>query len=300
MTDAKKITWSPDWSNPVFSIAERDRRWTRVRRLMQAEKVDLIVCMSNTNAHGRGMANHRYLTQLGDNSEDQTVAFPLEGSMTAWHSRGGVWPSSNWFDDISRPWPRGESGSCLIAWMQERGGFEGARIAVAGLTSTDIIHVRSREGEVNYTSVEMLKAAFPKADFVSASGILGEARYVKSDEEIEFLRKATWVAEETLAPVLETARAGVRELSVFGRMMLANAEAGGTFTPMFGWVSGPREAPYHRVEQPTTRSVQNRRHTLARSRRPLERLYRADRSDADDRQGASGDRRRTPCCRRGI
>jgi Xaa-Pro dipeptidase len=253
MTESKK--WSVDWSNPVFSIAERDHRWGRVRSLMQAEKVDLIVCMSNTNAHGRGMANHRYLTQLGDNSEDLTVAFPLEGGLTAWHSRGGVWPSSNWFEDI-RAWPRGESGSCLIAWMQERGGFDKARIAIAGLTSTDIIHVRSREGEVNHASVEMLKAAFPKADFVSASSILGQARYVKSDEEIAFLRKATWVAEETLATVLETARIGVPELHVFGRMMLANAEAGGTFTPMFGWVSGPRAAPYHRVEQPTTRSFQ--------------------------------------------
>jgi Xaa-Pro dipeptidase len=202
MTESKK--WSADWSNPVFSIAERDRRWGRVRGLMQAEKVDLIVCMSNTNAHGRGMANHRYLTQLGDNSEDLTVAFPLEGGLTAWHSRGGVWPASNWFEDI-RAWPRGESGSCLIAWMQERGGFDKARIAIAGLTSTDLIHVRSREGEVNHASVEMLKAAFPKADFVSASSILGQARYVKSDEEIAFLRKATWVAEETLATVLETA-----------------------------------------------------------------------------------------------
>ena len=62
-----------------FGLAERDRRWARVRSLMEAEKVDLIVCMSNTNAHGRGSANHRYLTQLGDNSEDQTVAFPLAG-----------------------------------------------------------------------------------------------------------------------------------------------------------------------------------------------------------------------------
>jgi hypothetical protein len=70
MTETLQRTWSPDWSNPVFSIAERDRRWARVRELMQAEAVDLIVCMSNTNAHGRGMANHRYLTQLGDNSEE--------------------------------------------------------------------------------------------------------------------------------------------------------------------------------------------------------------------------------------
>ena len=79
MTKATKPRWSPEWSNDVFSVAERDLRWGRVRKLMRAAGVDLIVCLTNTNAHGRGSANHRYLTQLGDNSEEQTVAFPLEG-----------------------------------------------------------------------------------------------------------------------------------------------------------------------------------------------------------------------------
>ena len=253
MTDAAPQKWSSDWSNPVFSLAERDRRWARVRELMRAEGVDLIVCMTNTNAHGRGAANHRYLTQLGDNSEEQTVAFPLEGSITAWHSRGGVWPSSNWFDDI-RPTPRGCSAAALIGWMRERGGYESARVAIGGLTATDLVHVRAREGEVNHGSVELLKAAFPKAEFVSASPIMGTARYVKSDEEIAFLRRATGVAEKMLEALVATARPGVREQHAFAKMMFASADAGGTFTPMIGWVSGPRTAPYHRLEQPSTRS----------------------------------------------
>jgi Xaa-Pro dipeptidase len=253
VTDTVKPQWSPAWSNPVFSIAERDRRWGRVRKLMRDDGVDLIVCMTCTNAHGRGSANHRYLTQLGDNSEEQTVAFPLEGPITAWHSRGGVWPSSNWFDDI-RPTPRGCSGAALTAWMRERGGYEKARVAIAGLTATDLVHVRAREGEVNHASVEMLKAALPKAEFISASPILGTARYVKSDEEIAFLRKGTWVAEQMLAALVATARPGVREALAFAKMMYGSAEAGGTFTPMIGWVSGPRTAPYHRLEQPSTRT----------------------------------------------
>ncbi|MGA2393735.1 MAG: M24 family metallopeptidase [Candidatus Lustribacter sp.] len=253
MTKATKPRWSPEWSNDVFSVAERDLRWGRVRKLMRAAGVDLIVCLTNTNAHGRGSANHRYLTQLGDNSEEQTVAFPLEGEVTAWHSRGGVWPSSNWFDDI-RPTPRGCSAAALIAWMNERGSYASARVAIGGLTATDLVHVRAREGEVNHASVEMLKQAFPKCEFVSASEILGAARYVKSAEEIEFLRKGTRVAEQMIDALVATARPGVRERHVFAQMMYASAEAGGTFTPMIGWVSGPRTAPYHRLEQPTTRA----------------------------------------------
>lgn len=255
MTEGAKPRWSPEWSNAVFSIAERDLRWGRVRRLMREAGVDLIVCMTNTNAHGRGSANHRYLTQLGDNSEEQTVAFPLEGGVTAWHSRGGVWPSSNWLDDI-RSTPRGCSAAALIAWMNERGCYASARVAIGGLTATDLVHVRAREGEVNHASVEMLKAAFPKCEFVSASGILGPARYIKSAEEIEFLRRATWVAEQMIDALVTTARPGARERHAFAQMMYASAEAGGTFTPMIGWVSGPRTAPYHRLEQPTTRTFE--------------------------------------------
>lgn len=245
--------WSQEWSNPVFSVAERDLRWGRVRKLMRDDGVDLIVCMTNTNAHGRGSANHRYLTQLGDNSEEQTVAFPVEGPITAWHSRGGVWPSSNWFEDI-RSTPRGCSGAALVSWMRERGGYDTARVAIAGLTATDLVHVRAREGEVNHASVEMLKAAFPKANFISASPILGTARYVKSREEIEFIRKGTAIAEHMLDALVQTARPGVREQLAFAKMMYASAEAGGTFTPMIGWVSGPRTAPYHRLEQPSQRT----------------------------------------------
>src|ERR1700722_5094729 len=162
MTGETQQIWSPEWSNAVFSIAERDRRWANVRRLMREAGIDAIVAPSCTNGHGRGSADHRYLTQLGDNSEELTVAFPLDGAVTAWHSRGGIWPSSNWFDDI-RSTPRGTSGVALADWLRKRGGYASARIGIAGLRSTQLAHVRAREGEVNYTSVEVLKEAFPRA-----------------------------------------------------------------------------------------------------------------------------------------
>jgi Xaa-Pro dipeptidase len=254
MTDGKE-KWSPDWSNAVFSTAERDARWAKVRKLMQAEGIDLIVCLPCTNSHNRGAADHRYLTQLGENSDESTVAFPVEGPVTAWHSRGGVWPSSNWFDDI-RAAPRGSGGATIATWIEDRGGFASSRIGIAGLAPTDLAHVRTAEGEVNYTSVRMLEAAFPKAQFVNATPILGTARWTKSAEEIEFLRKGTTVAERTLDAMVAATRPGVAERLVFAEMMYENAVAGGSFTPMFGWISGPRTAPYHRLEQPSFRSFE--------------------------------------------
>src|SRR5436853_558798 len=71
------VEWSPEWSNAVFSLEERDRRWKKVRDIMRREGVDLIVCLPNSHSHDRAAADPRYLTQLGENSDETTVAFPI-------------------------------------------------------------------------------------------------------------------------------------------------------------------------------------------------------------------------------
>ena len=249
-TDPKK--WSQEWSNAVFSLRERTRRWSKVRKLMKRDGVDLIVCLPCTNAHDRGQADPRYLTQLGENSDEVSVAFPVEGKVTAWLSRPGMWPSSNWVRDI-RSAVRGAGGATIVSWLKENRAYQRARIAIAGLDSNNYAHCRTAEGEVNWRSVQILMKSFPRARFLSATPILGEARWRKSAEEIAFLRKGVVVAEATLQAIREHARSGVSERHVFAQMMFANADAGGSFTPMFGWATGPLGAAYHRLEQPSFR-----------------------------------------------
>lgn len=246
-------TWTPEWSNPIFSIEERDRRWNRVRELMARDGVELVVCLPCSNNHDRGAADARYLTQLGENSDETTVAFPIEGEVTAWLSRGGGWPSSNWLTNI-RAAGRGTGGRTIVSWMKEHPRYQGSTIGIAGLTSSLLGHVREQEGEANWQSVEIIKRELPRAKVVSATGILGEARYQKSEEEIEFLRKATQIGEITLQAIVDHAREGVRERHVFAQMIRANAKAGGSLMPMFGWISGPLGNTYHRVEQPSFRT----------------------------------------------
>ena len=249
--------WSPEWSNAVFSLGERDRRWAKVRRLMARDGVDVIFCLPCTNSHDRGAADARYLTQLGENSDESVVAFPIEGPVTAWHSRGGVWPSSNWFADI-RPTPRGTGGATASGWLNENPRYKNSTIAIAGLDSSILAHVRSAEGEVNWQSVDLIKRNFPNAKIVSATPVLGEARWRKSAEEIDFLRKGTQVAEKMLEAVNQHARPGVRERHVFAHLMFASADADGSYAPMIGWSSGPDGRAYHRVEQPAFRTLKDR------------------------------------------
>lgn len=249
-------TWSPDWSNAVFGLGERDRRWAKVRELMRRDGIDLIACLPCTNSHDRGQADARYLTQLGENSDQATVAFPIEGRVDAWHTRGGVWPSSNWLEHGVTPAPRGTGGRTIVDWVKQNARYERATIGIGGLTSSLLGHVRETEGEVNWQSVEIIKRELPNAKIVSGTDLLGEARYVKSEEEIEFLRKGTQVAEATLDAVVKYARPGVRERHVFAQMLFANADVGGSFQPMFGWISGPLGDTYHRVEQPSFRNLE--------------------------------------------
>jgi Xaa-Pro dipeptidase len=246
--------WSPEWSHAVFSLEERDRRWARVRSLMAGAGVDAIVCFPLTHQHGRSAADARYLTQLGENSDEVTCVFTLDGEITAWSSRGGVWPASNWFTDI-RSAERGFGGRTVSGYLREHPKLMKGTIAIAGLSSTPISHIRSAEGVVNWRSYEVLRENFPAATFVSATPILGEARWSKSAEEIEFLRKGIEVAEVTLQALYDNARPGVAERELYAHMMFANAKAGGSFHPMVGWVSGPQSRPFHRIEQPTFRSL---------------------------------------------
>ena len=198
--------WTPEWSNAVFSLEERDRRWKKVRDLMARDGVDLIVCLPCTNSHDRGQADPRYLTQLGENSDEAIVAFPIGGEVTAWHTRPGVWPSSNWLADI-RAAPRGTGGQTIVNWVREHPRYERRTIAIAALDSNFYAHVRALEGEANWQSVDIIREALPNARIISATPILGGARWQKSEEEIEFIRRGAEVAEKTLQAVVQHARA---------------------------------------------------------------------------------------------
>jgi Xaa-Pro dipeptidase len=247
--------WTPDWSTPVFSIAERERRWQTVRNFMARDGVDIVICLPNTNRRDRGQQDSRYLTQLGENCEETTVVFPLEGEVTAWQTRAGATPSSNWLSDI-RAARYGAGAEVVITRLKEMNLARGV-VGVAGLTGSLLARTRAPEGEANWQSVEMIKQAFPNAKVGSATNILAEARFQKSDEEIEFIRKGVAVAERSMQAVLEHARDGVAERQVFAHMLYASAAAGGSMPVMFGWISGPLGKTYTRLEQPSFRNFTN-------------------------------------------
>src|SRR5437667_8894629 len=118
-----------EWTQPTFSMEERERRWAHVRELMRRDGIDCVVGLNSTGTRNRNQADVRYLTQLGNNCEEVAVCFPLEGKVTAITNRGGYWPAGDWVGEKKRS-GRGWARS-LIECLQEA-GMENATIGLAG------------------------------------------------------------------------------------------------------------------------------------------------------------------------
>jgi Xaa-Pro aminopeptidase len=247
-------SWSNEWTDVVFSLEERDRRWARVRALMDREGVDVVVCLPCSNNHNRGAASALYLTQMGENSDEVAVYFSAAGEATVYASVAGAGPKTSWMQDI-RPLVGGAGAALIIERLREA-GFRRGTIGITGLTGGLYAHCREAEGEANYGSVELIQKAFPEAEIVSATDVVGEARFQKSEEELDFLWKGAEICSRIHDAIARVARAGVTERQVFAEMMYTNAVYGGTFTPMFGWVTGRPGDMWHRVEQPTLRTLE--------------------------------------------
>ena len=254
MTEATGGAALADWCLPEFTMEERERRWSRVRSLMRRDGIDCIIGLNNTGSMDRNQADVRYLTQLANNSDETAVCFPIEGKVTVFTNSGGLWPAGNWIGETVRS--RRQWSTCLTQALREA-RMERATIAVCGLTPSAYSVVRQPDGYVGHTAMKRMKEALPDARFVSASDLMGEARLVKSPEEIAFLRRAADIAEKTFLAMLNTSRVGVFEPLLLANMHQVAIAAGGNLPFMTGWTSGPFGHAFHRMEQPAHRYVKS-------------------------------------------
>jgi Xaa-Pro aminopeptidase len=221
---------------PHFSQAERERRWQRVRTLMARAGIDVIVAPPHTGHHDHFSAYSRYLTGLGGYSFEIAAIFPLSEAVTA-ITVPDVAPSKwraqqDWVSDIRTS---GRAfGDGIIARLKEL-KIGKARIGLAGLNGVP----RFADGIVPHLLQVKLAAEFPNAELVDCTALLDQARYIKSDEEIEFLRGSVALAEAALAAMRDLLRPGVSENAVYAAMLAAMIERGGEVPAMIMWSAGP-------------------------------------------------------------
>jgi Xaa-Pro aminopeptidase len=177
-----------------YSLAERDRRWSAVRANAAKAGFDCILVPL-----GDGI-DARYMTQL----RCSAMVLPTDGRapiVVADRRSNNEWVPDPW--QTGREWaePMGEALRDL--------GFERARIGVAGLKGGRVTHCAAIDGVVNHTALETAISKVPNARFEDATDVIGLVRYVKSAEEIHFIRRSGEVAAAGIDELVKLARPGV-------------------------------------------------------------------------------------------
>jgi ribosome silencing factor RsfS/YbeB/iojap len=185
---------------PLFSRAERDRRWRAVRELMRQQNLDVIVTPQNSGHSADYQANTRYLTHCGGGEPDVAAVFPLEGEVTAIATSAATsWPTvQDWVTDVREA--RRNYGKAIVDRLKELNVMRG-RIGITGLGEVE--GTRTPEGTIFYGTWKQIRESFPHAELVDATMILDEVRYVKSQEEVDALTKSTEINELAIAAEIE-------------------------------------------------------------------------------------------------
>lgn len=236
----------PDPINePMFSTAERDRRWSRLRELMSEAGVELLIVLPawiDSDA-----------MYIADNAG--VTIFPLEEEpilILGGESSSEAINVPQWIDDRLSVTELGSTAADFgraTADALRRRGLLGRRTAIAGLRGGRYSSVRQPEGYVGYTTVMAIADAVGPENVVDGTEIVGRARYVKGAEEIERLRASVRIGEESLAAMTSAAAEGERQLEVYGQMLLAQVRAGADKLHV-AWCPGEWGAPRHRYVSP--------------------------------------------------
>jgi Xaa-Pro aminopeptidase len=202
-----------------------------------------------------GMANMRYLLQV-DSQIGAEGIFPLVGEPVVWTGVAHMnRPTSmylslqEWISDF-----RTRAGPAAVADELRARGLERSKLGLVGFSST----IQTSPTLLHH-DVMALQKLLPQAEFVDASDLLQDMRMVKSEEEIEMLRKAGKVARKVIDAMIESARPGVPEAAVYAEMIKTQIANGGEPNIFNLFASGPVEHPkdelwhlLHGCEQPLT------------------------------------------------
>jgi len=235
---------------PRLSLAERDRRWNMTRKAMEVRGLDCIVLWGWPAVWDFCTANARYLCPIGGNAEFNVLVFPLHGDPTAFVMMptfiDGWRAAQDWVGDVRAR--RGTWADSVVQRVNELGLSRG-RIGLDGLAGP-----LDPDGWLPHSVFKRLEELLPAAEFVNLDDMLEILRTVKSREELAMLTKAAGLGDLMLETCRQTARSGVKEAEVYGRMMETMLANGGEEPTLFLWACDRYPYP-HPFRLPTTRPI---------------------------------------------
>jgi len=219
---------------PVLSLAERDRRWTRVRTLMRERALEGLLVAGFR-------AREMYETYISDDYNEGCVIFPLEGDpvVITWaHLRvmRARWSAERGAKLWVADYRVATSGAGVAEVLREKRLAE-ASLGVVGLASQAPTEIY---GAIPASFWGELTAALPEARWQDISEELSHLMLIKSEEELAQVRYAARAAEAACKVIVEIAAPGVGEEVVFAEATREMLRHGiGLRYPMIVMNSGP-------------------------------------------------------------
>jgi Xaa-Pro aminopeptidase len=202
--------------NTPISTAELERRWSAVRKAMEAEKVDVLL-MQNNNDHMGGYV--KYFTDLpATNGYPNTVVFPRDDGMTLINQGpfGMMKELPKDGDGVRRgvkAWMT--TPSYASAYYTAPYDAELAAKALAPYAGGTIGLVGSYQMSV--ALVDYLRnGRFSNSKFVDASDLVDRIKVIKSAEEIELIKRAARMQDGAMRAAFAAVEPGMREAEISG------------------------------------------------------------------------------------
>jgi Xaa-Pro aminopeptidase len=219
---------------PVLSVAERDRRWERIRGLMRERSLEGLLVAGFR-------AREMYETYISDDYNEGCVIFPYDGDPVVitwaylrvmrarWSQERGA---KLWVDDYRVA----TSGSGVADVIREK-RLAAASLGVVGLNSQAPTEIY---GAIPASFWNELTAALPNAHWADISEEFNHLMLVKSEEELAQVRYAASAAEAACRAIVEVTAPGVGEEVVFAEAIAEMLRHGiGIRYPMIVMNSGP-------------------------------------------------------------
>ena len=223
---------------PQMPLRERDRRWKTVREWMAKEGVDCLLTVGNDMTFGLGMGNFRYLSNCAPR-HGGFLLFPQQGEpllfAEQYHMARPIHPCMIAHDWVKECFFNDGVGPVLDALLERVSPLK----KIGLVSGANTVQYQNMPYDVFHTIHERLKGI----EIIDASRFMFDMRGLKSDDEINFLRKAGKIHNKVLKAMADTAREGVTEADVFAAMMhtmLVNGAESQGFNLL---TSGPADAP---------------------------------------------------------
>jgi len=194
----------PSGSPSPYTTAERDRRWSALRAMMDEQGVDCLVVPAMPGDFTLHYAS--YITNAPFNYGTGFVILPREGQAVAMNLSPG--PGA-WARVVGS---RGEPMGPAIANLINEFGNQNDRIGVVG-TETGVFGLNNftSQGLMLYAIWSEIEASLPGADFVDVTPAYAMVNMVKGEEEIAAFEKAADLGEAFHRMLLEYTRPGITD-----------------------------------------------------------------------------------------